>query len=66
MEKISQESKMNSKFAPKPLKLTAQYKYDSKELIHRFFEKVLNSWPGYKISDYKFLGGNIIEITLSR
>ena len=66
MEKIYTEPKMNSIYAPKPLKLTAQYKYDPKELIHRFLEKVLNSWPGYKISDYKFLGGNIIEITLSR
>lgn len=66
MEKISTESKMNSIYAPKPLKLTAQYKYDPKEFVHHFLEKVMNSWPGYKISDYKFLGGNIIEITLSR
>ena len=66
MEKTFTESKMDSIYAPKPIKLTAQYKYDPKELVHHFFEKVMNSWPGYKISDYKFLGGNIIEITLSR
>lgn len=46
--------------------MKAQYKYNPQELVHTFFERVMKSWPGYRISDYKFLDGNIIEITLSR
>lgn len=46
--------------------MKAQYKYNPQELVHTFFERVMKSWPGYHISDYRFLDGNIIEITLSR
>ena len=45
--------------------MKVKYPYDPQELVHTFFEKVLKSWPGYRISDYRFLGGDIIEITLS-
>ena len=42
-----------------------QCKYDPQELVHTFFEEVLKNWPGYRISDYRFLDNDIIEITLS-
>lgn len=48
------------------MKLKAQYKYNPEQLAHIFFGQILKQWPGYKITDYAFLGGNIIEITLSR
>ena len=48
------------------LLLKAQYKYDPNQPVHKFFPQILKQWPGYKISDYSFLGSNIIEVTLSR
>ena len=48
------------------LLLKAQYKYNQDQLAHEFFSQIIKQWPGYRITDYAFLGGNIIEISLSR
>ena len=48
------------------LLLRAQYKYNPEQLAHIFFGQILKQWPGYRITDYAFLGGNIIEVSLSR
>lgn len=46
--------------------MKTQYKYNPQELAYTFFEKVMKQWPGYRIIDFRFLGGNIIELSLSR
>ncbi len=42
------------------------YSYDPKELAHKFFERIMKQWPGYRIIDYHFLAGNFIQLFLSR
>lgn len=49
-----------------PLIVKPQYKYSPNELAHTFFNKIMKNWPGYRITDYRFLGGNVIELSLSR
>ena len=46
--------------------MKAHYKYNPDQLAHEFFSQVLKQWPGYRITDYTFLGGNIIEVSLKR
>lgn len=46
--------------------MKVKYPYNPQELVYTFFEKVLKDWPGYRISNYQFLDGDFIEITLSR
>lgn len=46
--------------------LKPQYKYNPKELANKFFGNIMKQWPGYRLIDYRFLGNDTIELSLSR